>query len=83
MDAKVPPGPPPAPNPTPVVEPDLVARLRHDLAAAGFTVDGVAERLGPVASAALHREQPLPAILVTATPAGSSGPESWGRGPAF
>ena len=26
---------------------------------------GVAERLGPVASAALHREQPLPALLAT------------------
>lgn len=39
--------------------------LRADLAAAGFTVDGVAERLGPVASAALHREQPLPALLAT------------------
>lgn len=77
MVEQVPPGPPPEPNPTPVVDPDLVDRLGHDLAAAGFTVDGVAERLGPVASAALHREQPLPALLVTATPAGSTGPESW------
>ncbi|HET7799136.1 MAG TPA: methyltransferase [Humibacillus xanthopallidus] len=33
--------------------------------AAGFTLDGVAERLGPVASAALHREQALPALLAT------------------
>jgi methylase of polypeptide subunit release factors len=28
-------------------------------------VHGVADRLGPVASAALHREQPLPALLAT------------------
>ncbi|EWT03652.1 SAM-dependent methyltransferase [Intrasporangium oryzae NRRL B-24470] len=49
----------------PVVDPVLLARLRDDLEAARFTVDGVAERLGPVASAALHREQSLPARLVT------------------
>lgn len=43
----------------------LVERLRADLGTAGLTVDAVAERLGPVASAALHREQPLPARLAT------------------
>ncbi|WP_455605117.1 DUF7059 domain-containing protein [Cellulosimicrobium funkei] len=37
------------------------ATLREDLAAAGFTVDGVERVLGPVASAALHREQAVPA----------------------
>lgn len=41
--------------------PDLLAALRADLAAAPYTVDAVEQRLGPVASAALHREQPLPA----------------------
>ena len=51
---------------TPVVVPERIARLRADLAAARFTVAGVAERLGPVASAALHREQLLPALLATA-----------------
>ena len=43
----------------------LVSRLRDDLAAAGYTVDGVASSLGPVATAALHREQALPADLAT------------------
>nr|WP_272462763.1 methyltransferase [Intrasporangium calvum] len=60
--------------PTPVAFPTLLTRLRADLTAAGFTVDGVAERLGPVASAALHREQSLPALLATETGNGSSPP---------
>ncbi len=38
-----------------------LADLRADLAAADFTVDGIETRLGPVAAAALHREQVLPA----------------------
>jgi methylase of polypeptide subunit release factors len=50
---------------TPVADPLLLERLRADLTSADFTVDGVAARLGPVASAALHREQPLPALLAT------------------
>ena len=37
------------------------ATLGADLTAAGFTVDGVERVLGPVASAALHREQAVPA----------------------
>lgn len=45
--------------------PALLAALRADLERASYTVDGVAAVLGPVASAALHREQPLPADLVT------------------
>ena len=61
MAPQVPSSPPP-----PVVEAGIIAQLRDDLAAARFTVDGVAERLGPLASAALHREQPLPALLATA-----------------
>jgi methylase of polypeptide subunit release factors len=52
-------------RPAPVVDPGLIALLRADLTAAGFTLDGIAERLGPVASAALHREQALPALLAT------------------
>ncbi|MFE5338288.1 methyltransferase [Isoptericola sp. NPDC056573] len=39
----------------------LVDALRSDLTAAGYTVDGVGEALGEVASAALHREQTVPA----------------------
>ena len=50
---------------TPVVQVDLIAALRADLGAAGFTVYGAAEALGPVAVAALRREQALPAELVT------------------
>ena len=54
------------PPPSPVAAPaDLLAALRADLAAAGFTVAGVADLLGPVASAALHREEPVPALRVT------------------
>lgn len=50
----------------PRVEARLLARLREDLTAAGYTVDGIAELLGPLASAALAREQTLPAQRVTA-----------------
>jgi SAM-dependent methyltransferase len=50
----------------PVVETDLLALLRADLVAARFTVDGVAEVLGPMAGRALMREQSLPAERVTA-----------------
>ncbi|WP_369824595.1 methyltransferase [Cellulosimicrobium sp. CUA-896] len=38
-----------------------VEALRADLGGADFTVDGLERRLGPVASAALHREQSVPA----------------------
>ncbi|WP_449343039.1 DUF7059 domain-containing protein [Terrabacter terrigena] len=65
---------------TPVVDERLVALLRADLTTAAFTVDGVAARLGPVASAALHREQPLPALLATepGTSSRSGGPDPCG-----
>ena len=53
------------PDPTPVPDPELLAALRADLEAAGFTVDGVAAALGPLAGAALDREQVLPADLAT------------------
>ena len=45
----------------PVTDPALVASLRHDLASAAYGVDGVEDLLGPLAAAALHREQSLPA----------------------
>ncbi|MEO7234073.1 MAG: methyltransferase [Lapillicoccus sp.] len=41
--------------------------MRADLVRAAYTVDGVRALLGPVADAALHREQPLPADLATRT----------------
>ena len=50
---------------TPVVDTALLAALRADLAAADFTLDAVAASLGPVAVAALRREQGLPADLAT------------------
>nr|WP_246314963.1 methyltransferase [Kineococcus aurantiacus] len=40
--------------------------MREDLRAANYTVDGVGELVGDVASAALDREQPLPALRATA-----------------
>jgi hypothetical protein len=49
----------------PTPEPRLVEALRADLAAAGFTVPGVEDLLGPVAAAALHREEAVPALLAT------------------
>ncbi len=56
--------PPPAEPPG---APGLVAALRADLLASGFTVDGVGDLLGDVASAALHREQAVPARRVLAS----------------
>jgi methylase of polypeptide subunit release factors len=50
----------------PRVDPVLVAALREDLRTARFTVEGVVELLGPMAAAALDREQALPAQRVTA-----------------
>lgn len=47
-------------------DPVLVARLRADLHGSGFTVEGVERALGPVAAAALHREQALPALRASA-----------------
>ncbi|WP_299035941.1 methyltransferase [uncultured Pseudokineococcus sp.] len=66
----------PAVPDAPVVLPDLVAALREDLAAVGgqgYRVDAVADLLGPVAEAALHREQPLAArrVVEAATAAGN------------
>ncbi len=47
--------------PPPRVGP-AIATLRHDLDAAGYRVDSVAERLGPVAQRALAREEAVPAL---------------------
>ena len=44
----------------------LLPRLRADLLASGFTVAGVTDLLGPMAAAALDRDQALPAQRVTA-----------------
>ncbi|MGW0230765.1 DUF7059 domain-containing protein [Actinopolymorpha singaporensis] len=44
---------------------DVLARLRSHLAGVGYTVDGVRERLGPVAHAALHRNETTPGMRAT------------------
>ena len=44
----------------------LLDALRGDLTGAGYTVPAAEELLGPLASAALHREEPLPALRATA-----------------
>ncbi len=53
------------PADTPRPERALLDALRRDLTDAGYTVDGVQDLLGPVASAALHREEPVPALRAT------------------
>jgi len=61
----------------PVVLPDVVAALREDLSAVGgpgYRVDAVADLLGPVAEAALHREQPLAARRVVRAAAEAGDP---------
>lgn len=45
--------------------PDLLHTLAADLREVGYSVDGVAELLGPSASAALGRDQLIPALIVT------------------
>lgn len=54
------------PRRVPAVDETAVAALRTDLA--GFTVDAVEALLGPVASAALQRGEPTPALRATAGP---------------
>lgn len=67
-------------SPPPPGEPDgadgLVDALRADLRTSGYTVDGVDELLGDVASAALHREQAVPARRVLAAAARSAAAPS-------
>lgn len=50
----------------PVTDPVLVASLRDDLSSSAYDVDGVEDVLGPLAAAALHREQALPAVRTLA-----------------
>ena len=57
----------PAPLDAPAADrPEPLRALAADLAAARFTVDGVAELLGPSAHAALGRDQIVPALMATA-----------------
>jgi hypothetical protein len=50
---------------TPTLGRDDVRRLRDDMRAAGYTVDGVLELLGPAAYAALGRGETVPALRGT------------------
>jgi methylase of polypeptide subunit release factors len=52
--------------PPPVLDPDAIARLRQDLTAAHYTVEGTDGVLGPLAVSALRRENPIPARRVLA-----------------
>ncbi|MGC5168150.1 DUF7059 domain-containing protein [Luteimicrobium sp. DT211] len=52
-------------RPAPRTDPRLLDALRADLDAARFTVGGVESVLGPLAAAALHREQDVPAVRAT------------------
>lgn len=65
MIAPGPPDPRTPLEPVPAVDRDLVDALRADLGTSDFTVDGIESALGPVAAAALHREQTLPALRAT------------------
>lgn len=54
------------PTDTPRTDPALLDALRVDLTGAGYTVEGVEDLLGPLAAAALHREERVPALRATA-----------------
>lgn len=62
------------PTPAPRGDADLITLLAADLRAAGYTVTGVAERLGPMASAALHRDHLVPALAGTKDSRGADDP---------
>jgi methylase of polypeptide subunit release factors len=49
----------------PAADPELLAALVADLTAAGYTVEHLDQLIGPIASAALGREQPVPALRAT------------------
>ncbi|MBK8075969.1 MAG: methyltransferase [Kineosporiaceae bacterium] len=55
-----------APTSVPIADPAGISALRADLDSAGYTVDGARDLLGPLAAAALDREQSLPARRVVA-----------------
>ena len=48
-------------HPGPVATVDSIAALRQDFVSAGYTMDNIARLLGSTATAALHREQHIPA----------------------
>ena len=58
----------------PVTDPALVGALHDDLVASDYDVDGVERFLGPLAAAALHREQAVPARRAVAAAVGAKPP---------
>lgn len=71
------------PHGEPTIDPVLLRLLRDDLTEASYSVDGVEDFLGPLAAAALHREQAVPAVRVAraALAGGSAGAASSGMEP--
>ncbi|WP_425955209.1 DUF7059 domain-containing protein [Xylanimonas sp. McL0601] len=63
--------------PAPAADDGALAALRGDLEAASFTVDGVADLLGELAAAALHREQAVPARRAVESAVGGRAPGAW------
>ncbi len=63
--------------PAPAAPDVALTALRGDLAAAGFTVDGVADLVGELAAAALYREQAVPALRAVEAAVGGRAPSSW------
>lgn len=55
-----------------VTDQGLVVALHDDLVSSAYDVDGVEALLGPLAAAALHREQALPALRALAAAGGAS-----------
>lgn len=61
-------------HPAPRGDAELIAALRHDLNTAGYTTDNVAELLGATATAALSREQHVPARRALTQPLAQGNP---------
>lgn len=61
-------------HPAPVANAEAIAALRHDLDSAGYTATNVADLLGPTATAALHRDQRIPARRALAEPLAQGHP---------
>src|SRR5690625_3288022 len=59
-------------HPAPVADVEAIAALRHDLT--DYTLHNVAELVGPTATAALHRDQRVPARRALAKPLADGNP---------
>lgn len=61
-------------HPAPAAHPNALGALRQDFVAAGYSFDNIADLLGPTATAALDRDQHLPARRVLDQPLAQSNP---------